>query len=118
MSYYYPQGSLVFVADPTGAHTERPVIVISDVDRPFVGQECTVVCLSSQSNYSQEVTHLPNDCVDGLELQKASYVLPWALYTIPQSAIRAEQPSGKLTEDGLALVADAVDDMIRPRKNG
>ncbi len=37
MPYYHPQGSLVFAQDPTGAHTNpRLVIVVSDVDRPYV----------------------------------------------------------------------------------
>ena len=115
MTYYYPQGSLVFAADPTGAHSNpRPVIVISDVDRPYVEQEATVVCLTSQSDYSYEVTELPSDVVADVELQKTSYVMPWAIYTIPLSSIRDNLPSGTVTEEGLRLVADVVDDMVRP----
>lgn len=115
MSYYYPQGSLVFAQDPTGAHNNpRPVIVISDVDRPYVEQECTVVCLSTQHDYSHDVTHLPDEHIENVELRKTSYVMPWALYTIPLSSIRDNLPSGTLTRDGLELVADALDEMIRP----
>lgn len=114
MAHYYPQGSLVFAADPTGAHgSPRPVVVISDLDRPYVQQECTVVCLSTQSEYSHPVTHLPDGHVDGLELRKRSYVMPWALYTIPLSAIRERHPSGTLTREGMALIADAIDGMVR-----
>lgn len=115
VTYYYPLGSLVFASDPTGAHeAPRPVIVISDVNRPYLDQECTVVCLSSQNGYSHEVTPLPQDCVTGLVLKKTSHIMPWALYTIPLSAVDDEQPSGSLTEDGLELVASAIDNMVRP----
>jgi mRNA-degrading endonuclease toxin of MazEF toxin-antitoxin module len=115
MTYYYPQGSLVFAQDPTGAHSNpRPVIVISDVDRPYVDQECTVVCLSTQSDYSHDVTRLPEGYIENVELRKTSYVMPWAIYTIPLSSIRDNLPSGKLTSDGLELVADTIDEMIRP----
>jgi mRNA-degrading endonuclease toxin of MazEF toxin-antitoxin module len=115
MTYYYPQGSLVFAQDPTGAHSNpRPVIVISDVDRPYVGQEATVVCLTTQSDYSYEVTELPDDVLDGVELRKTSYMMPWAIYTIPLSSIRDNLPSGTLTDAGIRLVADVIDEMIRP----
>ncbi|MFB6131867.1 MAG: type II toxin-antitoxin system PemK/MazF family toxin [Halanaeroarchaeum sp.] len=115
MSYYYPQGSLVFAQDPTGAHANpRPVVVISDFDRPYVHQECTVVCLTTQTDYSFEVTHLPDDAVENIDLRKTSYIMPWAIYTIPLSSIRDNLPSGELTSDGLALVADTIDEMVRP----
>ena len=115
MTYYYPQGSLVFAADPTGAHSNpRPVIVISDVDRPYVDQEATVVCLSTHADYSDEVTELPSDVLEGVELRKTSFVMPWAIYTIPLSSIRDNLPNGSLTKEGKRLVADAIDDMIRP----
>ena len=115
MTYYYPQGSLVFAADPTGAHSNpRPVIVISDVDRPFVEQEATVVCLTTQTGYAYPVTEVPDDVIEGVKIQKTSYLMPWAIYTIPLSSIRDNLPSGTLSADGMRLVADVIDEMIRP----
>jgi len=115
MAYYYPQGSLVFAADPTGAHSNpRPVIVISDDDRPYVEQEATVVCLTTQVEYSYEVTRLPDDVLEGVELQKTSYVMPWAMYTIPLSSIRDNLPSGTVTTEGMLLIADVINEMVRP----
>ncbi|WP_369335009.1 type II toxin-antitoxin system PemK/MazF family toxin [Halorubrum ezzemoulense] len=115
MTYYYPQGSLVFAADPTGAHSNpRPVIVISDADRPYVEQEATVVCLTTQAEYSYEVTRLPDGILEGVELRKTSYVMPWAIYTIPLSSIRDNLPSGTLTDEGIQLIADVIDQMVRP----
>ena len=114
MTYYYPQGSLVFASDPTGAHSNpRPVIVISNADRPYVEQEATVVCLTTQTEYSYEVTELPSYVLEDVELRKTSYVMPWAIYTIPLSSIRDDLPSGTLTPDGIELVADVIDEMVR-----
>ena len=115
MTYYYPQGSLVFAADPTGAHSNpRPVIVISDADRPYLEQEATVVCLTTQDGYSYEVTRLPDGVIEEVELRKTSYVMPWAIYTIPLSSIRDNLPSGTLTDEGIQLIADVIDQMVRP----
>jgi hypothetical protein len=88
--------------------------VISDADRPYVEQEATVVCLTTQSEYSYEVTELPGDVLDGVELRKTSYVMPWAIYTIPLSSIRDNLPSGTLTAEGMRLIADVIDSMVRP----
>jgi mRNA-degrading endonuclease toxin of MazEF toxin-antitoxin module len=90
------------------------VIVISNVDRPYVEQEATVVCLTTQSEYSYEVTELPSDVLDSVELRKTSYVMPGAIYTIPLSSIRDHLPSGTLTAEGMRLVADVIDGMVRP----
>lgn len=38
MPYYYPHGSLLLASDLTDVHRLRPVIVTSDVDRPYVEQ--------------------------------------------------------------------------------
>jgi hypothetical protein len=88
--------------------------VISDGDRPYVEQEATVVCLTIQTGYSYEVTELPTDVVDGVELRKTSYVMPWAIYTIPLSSIRDNLPSGTVTTEGMRFVADTIDEMVRP----
>lgn len=115
MFYYYPRGSLVFAQDPTGAHTNpRPVVVISTVDRPYVEQEATVVCLTTQNDYSYPVTQLLDEHIEGVKLRKTSYVMPWAIYTIPLSSIRDNLPSGSLTRDGIALIAETIEQMIRP----
>ncbi|SDY90348.1 hypothetical protein SAMN05216564_1145 [Halopenitus persicus] len=105
----------MFASDPTGAHSNpRSVIVISTADRPYVEQEATVVCLTTQTEYSYEVTELPSHVLEDVELQKTSYMMPWAIYTIPLSSIRDNLPSGTLTTEGIRLVADVIDGMVRP----
>ncbi|GAA0274219.1 hypothetical protein GCM10009000_107250 [Halobacterium noricense] len=116
MTWYF-QGSLVFADDPTGAHTNpRPVIVISNADRPYLEAEATVICLGTKADerYSHSTPVLPNDVIDNAQLKKTTYVLPWAIYTIPHSSIDDTLPQGRLTDAGMELIADAVDKMIRP----
>ena len=92
-------------------HAEEEVN--SNADRPYVEQEATVVCLTTQTEYSYEVTELPSYVLEDVELRKTSYVMPWAIYTIPLSSIRDDLPSGTLTPDGIELVADVIDEMVR-----
>lgn len=116
MAWYF-HGSLVFADDPTGAHTNpRPVVVISDVERPYLEEEATVVCLGTKADerYSHPTPILPNDVIDNARLKKTTYVLPWAIYTIPLSTIDDTLPQGRVNDDGLALIADAISAMIRP----
>ena len=116
MTWYF-QGSLVFADDPTGAHTNpRPVVVLSDADRPYLETEATVICLGTKADeqYSHPTPVLPNDVVDNVHLKKTTYVLPWAIYTIPHAGIDDTLPQGRLTDEGMKLIADAVDSMIQP----
>lgn len=111
---YYPQGSLVFLPDPTGSHDSvRPAIVISDINRENVDEECTIVCLSTKGDYSHDVTHLPRRTIENVRLKKNSYIMPWALYTVSLDLIRDDK-GGKISDEGLELVADAIEGMIRP----
>ena len=116
MTWYF-QGSLVFAVDPTGAHTNpRPVVVISDADRPYLEEEATVVCLGTKADerYKHSTPVLPNDVINNAHLKKTTHVLPWAIYTVSLSSIDDTLPRGRLTDEGMDLIADAVDDMIRP----
>jgi len=56
----------------------------------------------------------PNDVIDNAHLKKTTYVLPWAIHTISLSSIDDTLPRGRLTNEGMDLIADAVDNMIRP----
>lgn len=43
-------GTVLWAVDPTNAHDERPVIVLSHARRPFNSVECTVLCLGTGAN--------------------------------------------------------------------
>jgi len=78
-----------------------------------VSSVITSMLMRYKNDYSRDVTRLPHEYVDGVELRKTSYVMPWAIYTLPLSSIRDSLPSGELTRDGLGLIADTIDGMIR-----
>lgn len=67
-----------------------------------------------RERYSHSTPVLPNDIIDNAHLKKTTYVLPWAIYTIPLSSIDDTLPQGRINDEGMELIADAVDYMIRP----
>ena len=109
---YYPQGSLVRLTDPTDAHEYRYAVVVSDVNRPALETEHTVVCLSSQNHYAAAVTQLPVDSLKSGRLRKTTYIMPWALYTVHPDIIAEHK--GTLNGTGMNAVADALEGMVRP----
>lgn len=116
MTWYF-QGTLAFADDPTGAHTKpRPVVVISDGDRPYLEEEATVVCLGTKADerYDHPTPELRNDHIKHARLKKSTYILPWAIYTIPLSTIDDTLTKGRITDEGMELIADSIDVMIRP----
>ena len=108
----HPQGSLVRLPDPTGAHEYRYAVVISDDNRPALEREHTVLCLSSQDHYAAPVTQLPFDWLRTGRLRQTTYVMPWAIYTIHPDTI--QEHKGTLNEAGMNEVADAINGMVRP----
>jgi mRNA-degrading endonuclease toxin of MazEF toxin-antitoxin module len=109
---YHPQGSLIRLSDPTDAHEYRYAIIISDVNRPALETEHTIVCLSSQDHYAADVTQLPFDGLTSGRLRKTAYIMPWAIYTIHPDIVAERK--GTLNETGMNAVADAIDGMLRP----
>ena len=56
----YPAGTVAWAFDPTDAHDERPVIILSHENRPFSSVECTVMCLGTGAkNYDHYARKLP-----------------------------------------------------------
>lgn len=109
---YYPQGSLIRLPDPTDAHKFRYAVVISDVNRPSLETEHTIVCLSSQNHYAAPVTQLPFNGLEEGRLRKTAYIMPWAMYTIhPETIVERH---GTLNETGMNAVADAIEGVVRP----
>ena len=111
-----PGGTIVFVDDPFEVHTNpRPVVVCSPENRPFGDEECTIVCLGTDATEKYELSTplLPNEYVHGVSFRKKTYVLPWALYTIPRSTIDESTPVGRLADEGMKIVAQSVYRMMR-----
>lgn len=105
----FPTGTVTWATDPMGAHRERPIIVLSHEDRPYNSMECTVVCLGTDgSKYDRATPELEGNHLNGIQFGSRTYLLPWALYTIPPSGILNGKPMGQLTDDGKKLVGEAL----------
>lgn len=105
----FPAGTVVWAADPTNAHDDRPIIVLSHEKRPFNSVECTVMCLgTSAKNYDHYSPELTDDHLTGISFDNSTHLMPWALYTIPPAAIHATREQGHLTEDGRRLAKKAL----------
>lgn len=99
-----PAGTITWATDPTNAHDERPVVVLAHENRPFSSVECTVMCLGTGANdYDQYTPEITDRHLSGISFSDRTFLMPWALYTIPPGAIQMER-RGKLNEDGKRLV--------------
>jgi len=112
----YPRGTVALTDDPFEVHSNpRPVVILSPENRPYGDEECTIVCLGThaEERYELEAPHLSNEYIDGLEFNRKTYVLPWALYTIPLETIDESESIGQLGVDGMKLVAQSIYKMMR-----
>ncbi len=101
----YSAGTVGWAADPTGAHDDRPVIVLSHEFHPFSATDCTVVCAGTRAGrYAHPAPELTTEHGTGIVFSEPTYLMPWALYTIPPNAIRPGRSMGRLTESGEMLV--------------
>jgi len=110
----HPSGTVTWAQDPTQAHPERPVIVLSHEDRPFSGIECTVVCLGTEAQkYDHPTPELEDKHLTGITFGNPTYLLPWALYTIPPGSLLEGKPIGQLSPEGEKLVAESLYKLVR-----
>lgn len=106
----HPAGTVVWAEDPIEAHdSPRPVVVLSHEHHPFSASDCAVVCLgTSAGSYDHKTPEITTQHLSGISFSKQTYLMPWALYTIPPAAIRNGKPQGKLTEQGETLVKKSL----------
>lgn len=101
----YPAGTVGWATDPTAAHDDRPVIVLSHEYHPFSATDCTVMCAgTAAARYAHPTPELTDEHVAGISFQEPTYLMPWALYTIPPNAIASGRATGQLTASGETLV--------------
>lgn len=98
-------GEVRWAQDPTNAHPERPVVVLSHENRPYSSVECTVMCLGHGSgDLDHDTPELSEEHLSGISFGKATFLMPWAIYTIPPAEVQQGRASGKLTDEGKRLV--------------
>ena len=104
-----PSGTVAWSQDPTGAHNDRPVIVLSHDSHPFGASDCAVMCAGTGANkHNHPTPELKPKHLRGISFSKPTYLMPWALYTIPPSVINTGRAMGNLTSDGERLVKKAL----------
>lgn len=105
----FASGTVAWAFDPTGAHDDRPVVVLSHENRPFNSVECTVMCVGTSANtYDHYTPELTDEHLSGISFPRSTFLMPWALYTIPPGAIQTGRAQGALTADGERLVKKAL----------
>lgn len=108
----HPKGTVCIVPDPTGQHDYRHVLVLSDLDRPYVGEEYTVVGLTTAEPdaYTQSVVSVPYAELVAGRLRRTCRAMPWGLYTISGQDI-IKTPA-RVSQTVLEAVADAIHEMV------
>ena len=102
-------GDVCWARDPTDAHPQRPIIVLAHDTHPFSATDCTVMCIgTSAGKYQQTTPELKDEHLSGISFSDTSYLMPWALYTIPPGTIINGKASGELTEAGRTLVKKSL----------
>jgi hypothetical protein len=63
---------------------------------------------TSAGKYQQTTPELKDEHLSGISFSDTSYLMPWALYTIPPGTIINGKASGELTEAGRTLVKKSL----------
>lgn len=104
----FPAGTVCWAGDPTNAHTERPVVVLSHEKRPFNETQCTVMCIGTNADqYDHYSPELTSKHLSGISFGRTQYLMPWALYTVAPGTLIPPR-RGKLTDEGEQLVKRAL----------
>jgi hypothetical protein len=67
---------------------------------------------TSAGKYQQTTPELKDEHLNGISFSNTSYLMPWALYTIPPGSIMNGKASGKLTADGRRLLKKSLISLI------
>lgn len=109
MSNRLSAGSICWAVDPTDAHPNRPVVVLSHDTHPFGATECTVMCLgTSVSQFQHPTPPLEDHHYTGMSFNDTPHLLPWALRTIAPGSLETNRAVGQLTADGEQEVKKAL----------
>jgi mRNA-degrading endonuclease toxin of MazEF toxin-antitoxin module len=113
---YYRQGSVLLAPDPHDVHEERPVVVISDVNRIHLGDEYTIATLTTQDHLGERTyaRRIPYQAVEEGRLRdpRGSFVCPWATYVV--EADHLNRRIAVLSDAFMQTLAAAYSDMIDP----
>jgi hypothetical protein len=63
---------------------------------------------TSAGKYQQTTPELKDKHLTGISFNETSYLMPWALYTIPPATLMNGNTAGELTEEGRKLVKKSL----------
>ncbi len=67
------------------------------------------MCLGTgANNYDHYAPALTDEHLSGVSFSNQTYLMPWALHTIPPGALQTGKARGELTEEGERLVKKAL----------
>lgn len=99
----YAQGAIVVGVDPFGGNQRRPYLVLSNTTHPFHGEEYLAALVTTTER--EQAVPLAGDYVEG-QLPYDSYVNPWNLLTLKQTAI--EKRVAQISEDVIVSTVDEL----------
>jgi mRNA-degrading endonuclease toxin of MazEF toxin-antitoxin module len=106
----YTQGSIVLVENPY-ADGLRPVMVVSNTDRPYQGKQYTFVIITTTER--REAVRLDStDLTEGGLDVSPSFVNPWSVHEVGHADIRAR--IAQASADMIERVADGITRFTEP----
>lgn len=100
----YAQGSLVLVKNPY-ANGLRPVLIVSNSDRPYQGKQYTVAIVTTTER-DEAVGLADEDIVEGSLNVYPSFVDPWSLHEFEHGEV--DRRVGRVSNDVVRAVADGI----------
>lgn len=105
----FPAGTVAWARDPTDAHPQRPVVVLSHEHHPFGATQCTVMCAgTSAGDYDHPTPELRPEHLTGISFSETTYLEPWAIYTVEPGVVNTGRAVGELTDEGIKQVKIAL----------
>lgn len=71
---------------------------------------------TTAGKYQQTTPELKDEHLEGISFSDTSYLMPWALYTIPPGTIVNGKMKGELTEAGRKLVKKSLVSLLNCQK--
>jgi len=100
----YAQGSIVLVENPY-ADGLRPVMVVSNADRPYQGKQYTFAIISTTER-AEAVRLDADDLAEGSLHAHPSYVNPWSVHEVEHADV--DRRVAQAADEKIHAVADAI----------
>lgn len=100
----YAQGSIVLVENPY-ADGLRPVMIVSNVDRPYQGKQYTIAIVTTKER-DEAIRLGSDDLLEGSLNVLPSFINPWSVHEFEDTEINRRV--AQVTDDVIRAVADGI----------